>query len=28
MKKRAEEIKALLEVMNSEGTTIIITAPV
>ena len=28
MKKRAEEIKALLEVMNSEGTTIIITAPI
>jgi signal transduction histidine kinase len=28
MRKRAEEIKALLEVMNKEGTTIIVKAPV
>jgi signal transduction histidine kinase len=28
MRKRAEEIRALLEVMNSKGTTIVITAPV
>lgn len=28
MKKRAEEIKALLEVMNAKGTTIVITTPV
>jgi signal transduction histidine kinase len=28
MRKRAEEIRALLEVMNAEGTTIVVTAPV
>ncbi len=28
MRKRAEEIKALLEIMNSKGTTIVVTAPV
>jgi signal transduction histidine kinase/ligand-binding sensor domain-containing protein len=28
MRKRAEEIKALLEVMNAKGTTIVIKAPV
>jgi signal transduction histidine kinase len=28
MRKRAEEIKALLEIMNAKGTTIVIKAPV